>query len=487
MKNTHSTTYLSVIKLNVFALFILLIANSYNTWKDASNDVDLFLDNVKKSLLLTGKRAIENKEILLNTLSSQPDTFDNDVVPIEYDKENDVYRFSRTSDRGLLLNGILIGSGYPHRELLDQNFIFPYLDKIWSRSTPLLLSNDQFYINYQYKYSYSMAASDYDQAGNKISDITPSLYTSRAGSAERVAQQISQYGFYVTHAYQDEAYKQEVISVISPVDFNEQHIGDMGIDIPLDYFYSLNNLPDLLKKQASVIIRFTRSETPLQLANSAVNRDILSLSKSFNILDVADIKLSVSPAYFIHRLVERSPIFILLLIVISGVYLYIEMYRRKQSVLHAQAVTDELTGLYNRRIIEQALNERPKEDSVTIVLFDADKFKPINDTYGHDVGDLALKHIANTLNNNTRDTDLCIRLGGDEFCVVFFKASFDMTQQLAVKLKNKIEETPFNDKGLTIKVSYGYSEKSPDEGFDSAFKRADVSLYNNKKERNKVF
>ncbi|TVO36819.1 GGDEF domain-containing protein [Vibrio algivorus] len=487
MKNIHNTKYLSVLKLNAFALFILLIANGYNTWKDASNDVDLFLDNVKKSLLLTGKRAIENKDILLNTLSSQPDTFDNDVVPIEYDKETDVYRFSRSSDRGLLLNGTLIGSGYPHRELLDENFIFPYLDKIWSRSTPLLLSNDQFYINYQYKYSYSMADSDYDQINNRIADITPSLYTSRAGTKERVSQQISQYGFYVTNSYKDGVNKQEVISVISPVEFNDEHIGDMGIDIPLDYFYSLNNLPELLKKYASVTIQFSSSEYPLQVANGSVNRDILTLSKKFNILDIADIKLTVSSTYFMHRLLERSLIFILMLIVISGVYLYIEMHRRKQSFLHAQAVTDELTGLYNRRIIDQALSERPKEDSVTIILFDADKFKPINDTYGHDVGDQALKHIANTLNNNTRDTDLCIRLGGDEFCVVFFKASFDMTRQLAVKLKNKIEETPFNEDGLTIKVSYGYSEKSPDEGFDCAFKRADVSLYNNKKERNKVF
>ncbi len=103
----------------------------------------------------------------------------------------------------------------------------------------------------------------------------------------------------------------------------------------------------------------------------------------------------------------------------------IERSTRRTSALHRLAVTDDLTGAYNRRyfyhLTEQILN-RDKNARVTLLLYDIDNFKQYNDSYGHAVGDEILKETAMLMREITRSHDIVARIGGDEFAVLFWDA-----------------------------------------------------------------
>ena len=108
-----------------------------------------------------------------------------------------------------------------------------------------------------------------------------------------------------------------------------------------------------------------------------------------------------------------------------------------------QANSDSLTELPNRRFVEsiffptistQTKNYLP----MVFVMLDIDHFKKVNDTYGHDVGDEVLKHLAEILKINTRDTDIVARTGGEEFLIVFPKTELNLGLKIADKLRGTI-------------------------------------------------
>jgi len=139
--------------------------------------------------------------------------------------------------------------------------------------------------------------------------------------------------------------------------------------------------------------------------------------------------------------------------------------RRTQEELEASdllAHTDELTGLYNRRclnvqmpkFVDRAENTRSE---LAVLLVDLDKFKPINDTYGHGVGDLVLKEVASRLKNGTRKTDLPCRIGGDEFAILAPDVGEENLVKLARRICAKIARMPlqFGGKPTGITASVG--------------------------------
>ena len=148
------------------------------------------------------------------------------------------------------------------------------------------------------------------------------------------------------------------------------------------------------------------------------------------------------------------------------------------------AVTDHLTGLYNRFKIEEklqseCLRQTRNEMSFCVILLDIDKFKNVNDTYGHDVGDATLVTIANVLTKNIRQADVVGRWGGEEFLVVCPETSIEGALNLGEKLRSIIEKTNFNTIG-NITCSFGVAEIYANETVKDIIKRADVALYNAK-------
>jgi diguanylate cyclase (GGDEF)-like protein len=126
------------------------------------------------------------------------------------------------------------------------------------------------------------------------------------------------------------------------------------------------------------------------------------------------------------------------------------------------AHTDELTGLYNRRAFfifgEQALNQAIRaKQSVSLVMFDVDYFKQINDTHGHAVGDQVLRVIAQTIRPLIREADILARIGGEEFVVLMPGADWAAAKQLAERLRSAIsqEQVELADATIHFTASFG--------------------------------
>ena len=153
-----------------------------------------------------------------------------------------------------------------------------------------------------------------------------------------------------------------------------------------------------------------------------------------------------------------------------------------------QAFTDALTGLPNRFAYEERLEqeyERWKRygSPLSIVIVDVDRFKRINDTYGHQAGDKALRIIARELSLATRKTDFIGRYGGEEIVILMPETTAEAAMNAAEKLRQRIENCGFHfrEKKVTITVSCGLSEYREGDTPESAFERADQALYEAKK------
>ncbi len=151
------------------------------------------------------------------------------------------------------------------------------------------------------------------------------------------------------------------------------------------------------------------------------------------------------------------------------------------SRLESMAITDHLTGLFNRIKIEESmeteyLRRLRYRTSFSVVLLDIDKFKNVNDTYGHDVGDSTLVTLSKILSNHVRKIDIVGRWGGEEFIVVCPDTDINGAAILAENLRKEIEKSEFDIVG-TITCSFGIAEMHDDEMLKELIKRSDVGLY----------
>lgn len=158
------------------------------------------------------------------------------------------------------------------------------------------------------------------------------------------------------------------------------------------------------------------------------------------------------------------------------------------------ALKDALTGLPNRVSFEQGLDHGLSQAKrhgwgLAVLFIDIDKFKSINDSYGHDLGDQVLLMVADRLQSFVRGEDLVSRWGGDEFVCLLFEVNqeADVTR-LAEKMVNRIAETcEFNGVSLSIRASIGIAIYPADgETADILFKNADIAMYQAKGSEKRV-
>jgi len=148
---------------------------------------------------------------------------------------------------------------------------------------------------------------------------------------------------------------------------------------------------------------------------------------------------------------------------------------------------DPLTQLYNRRHIEERLKEEYEVflrtgQVFSIMLMDVDDFKKVNDQYGHDVGDMVLKKLSETILKSVRNYDVVARWGGEEFLVLFPRLTSDHTEDRAYAILKAAEENPFYYKETPIPVtlSIGVATIKSNETIRQVIKRADDALYKGK-------
>lgn len=156
-----------------------------------------------------------------------------------------------------------------------------------------------------------------------------------------------------------------------------------------------------------------------------------------------------------------------------------------QERLLEQAIHDVLTGLFNRRYLQEALDREIASAErghypIGVMMLDLDHFKKVNDTYGHKGGDLILQAVGNVLRGETRRMDMACRLGGEEFVVVMPGATLEDTLQRAEDLRQKIEalRVAYNGKIMNVTTSIGVSTyPAHGQTMDELLHRADEALY----------
>ncbi len=165
-----------------------------------------------------------------------------------------------------------------------------------------------------------------------------------------------------------------------------------------------------------------------------------------------------------------------------------------KSQFEHQASTDALTGIHNRHWMNRAFpralqrcshNKQP----FAVMVVDIDHFKKINDTYGHLVGDLALKTVAKCMAENLRPHDLLARYGGEEFAVLLTEASLDAARRVAERLRTKIADSEIRTDGISFRVtlSIGITPTQQGDQLENLIREADEALYRAKKNgRNRV-
>jgi diguanylate cyclase (GGDEF)-like protein len=164
----------------------------------------------------------------------------------------------------------------------------------------------------------------------------------------------------------------------------------------------------------------------------------------------------------------------------------------KTSYLEQKASTDYLTQLYNRRKFDAMVDyeikqvKRYKTRNLSIILFDIDNFKKINDTHGHDIGDKVLQSVAHIIKVSSRDSDVAARWGGEEFVLMLPETNIEQGLLVAEKIRITIENHIFAN-SLKVTCSAGVAQFHTNDEFNTLYKRADSALYNAKNSgKNKV-
>ena len=175
---------------------------------------------------------------------------------------------------------------------------------------------------------------------------------------------------------------------------------------------------------------------------------------------------------------------------------YTEQLRLTVRASMEMAVTDALTGLYNRRYLETQLTQLIEQSAdrgkgLSLLTLDIDFFKSVNDSFGHDAGDRVLQEVAGRFRGSVRNVDLACRTGGEEFVVVLPGAELQVAERVGERIRKAIAAKPFllgPGSHLTVTASLGVASlASADDTLEDLLKRADRALYRAKREgRNRV-
>ena len=176
-----------------------------------------------------------------------------------------------------------------------------------------------------------------------------------------------------------------------------------------------------------------------------------------------------------------------------------EMIQRGMEIekqkFYEQAIRDSLTGLYTRVYMNEAVNrlfslqDRNPSTGIAVIMFDIDLFKRINDTYGHNEGDIVLKSISGIILDAVRDSDIPVRIGGEEFAVFLAGEDSKQAVQIAERIRSHIEQltlsSPLDKERFSI--SAGVAFRTPGQSIKQVLYQADLALYEAKQTgRNKV-
>jgi diguanylate cyclase (GGDEF)-like protein len=233
---------------------------------------------------------------------------------------------------------------------------------------------------------------------------------------------------------------------------------------------------------------------PKVVALSWLAIPVITLSSRFSMRGVAAgvaiaILLALAVAFGVDAgLVVREPDFVIAPIALIVCVAILSIPLMRSDIQHrSDAVIDQLTGMLNRNALNVRVQELAQQSAVTgepigVIVGDLDRFKEVNDTHGHSVGDAVLKEVAYVLRKQLRAFDLSYRLGGEEFLILLPGSDIHKTEDLAERLRARVGAEELAD-GIPVTMSFGVSASTRNETFDYAavFARADAALYSAKR------
>jgi diguanylate cyclase (GGDEF)-like protein len=173
----------------------------------------------------------------------------------------------------------------------------------------------------------------------------------------------------------------------------------------------------------------------------------------------------------------------------------IRIMREREKSLQEISVTDELTGLFNRRFLNTSLAKKMAESRrsstpLSMLMIDVDHFKDFNDAYGHPEGDQVLVSLGKMLTQTLREEDIACRYGGEEFVTILHNADKNAALEAAERIRSRFEQTVFTpgaEKTIHLTVSIGVAQWLPDESPEQFIFRADQAMYQAKQTgRNRI-
>jgi diguanylate cyclase (GGDEF)-like protein len=182
---------------------------------------------------------------------------------------------------------------------------------------------------------------------------------------------------------------------------------------------------------------------------------------------------------------------------ITGIFLIVqdvtELASYEQKLIEMN-IKDGLTGIYNRRFFQTRLNEEFQRHKrygtkLSLIMFDIDFFKKVNDCHGHQCGDAVLQSVASKIASIIRQTDCLARYGGEEFCCLLPQIDLPEALILAERFRQLIEEqdTSFQEGNVNVTISLGVSVSTAEDSAETFLKRTDIALYQAKNSgRNRV-
>ena len=253
-------------------------------------------------------------------------------------------------------------------------------------------------------------------------------------------------------------------------------------------FFDCRNLKEFQKKYFCLAQTFIQEELFFHLGkiddNSTWIDNILKLNSEKRIVSILHPTTNTTKAFNVSIVELEDEQYLISLTDISDTIL-------KQIQLENKSTHDKLTGAFNREYFEShknlIINEYTKENHLLIFsILDIDFFKKVNDTYGHDIGDKVLKQFVQIIQNSSRNDDLVIRWGGEEFILLLKINSIDNAKKVLENIRKTIAQTSF-EKVEHITCSIGATVYKENETIEDSFKRADKALYEAKNSgRNKV-
>ncbi|MCY9692849.1 sensor domain-containing diguanylate cyclase [Paenibacillus alginolyticus] len=205
-----------------------------------------------------------------------------------------------------------------------------------------------------------------------------------------------------------------------------------------------------------------------------------------------------SPSVKRWFLMQTAPLYTSSGEIYGAVISHINITQRKLLELQLEelAITDTLTSLYNRRYFNKKLKQELAHanrynHSLSLILLDIDHFKKINDTYGHEAGDRAIREISFVLLDCTREKDTCARLGGDEFAIILPETNAKQLKAISERILKEIQNRPLQRNkrySFTITVSIGALVKGNQKNEEALLHDVDRALYKAKeKGRNQIY